>query len=100
MALYPEPPAPLGAGRDDLRHEVGLPAPPLAETNDANIDGGMVARAAQLLAAHRAGPDGWCCACLAESDILTFHPCSPAIWAARVLEEISGRRAHPGVGEP
>jgi hypothetical protein len=53
-----------------------------------------------VLAAHRAGPDGWCGACLAESDILTFHPCSPANWAARVLEEVSGRRAHPGVGEP
>lgn len=101
MALYREQPVPLGAGRDDLRQDVGLAAPPLAEIKHARaVDGRLLARAAQVVAAHRAGADGWCGACLAESDVLTFHPCSPANWAARVLEEFSDRRAHPGVGEP
>lgn len=48
-----------------------------------------LARAAEVLAAHRADADGWCSACV-RSGIMTFHPCPAALWAEEVLKE--GRR--------
>lgn len=91
MATYPEPPMALGGGSDDLRLDGDLPVAPLVKSDAEVLDGALYARAAEVLAVHRLGPDGWCTGCL-EFGVLTFHPCSVASWAVRVEQDEEYRR--------
>jgi hypothetical protein len=84
MAPYPGKPQSLDADLED-RHSGDRPteySQPLPSASAESI----LARVDRFLAAHHRGPDGWCAGCL-EQDVLRFHPCSPALWAAAVHEE-------------
>lgn len=88
MELYPEPPALLGAGREDNGRATSRPVHVSAASGRGDrADERVCARAVQVLAIHWAGLDGWCEGCR-EAGILAFHPCTTAVWAARVLEEL------------
>lgn len=81
MALYPgtAPSPDLGPHAHDRAGQRSRPGDGSAD----HATGELLARAAATLALHQPGHDGWCGGCLQES-ILTFPPCSRAVWAAEV----------------